>query len=354
MAADGSKTEKATQKKREDERKKGNIFQSRDLVSALSILVLFYILKLTLSFIYKTLSGTITKYIGYTAAENALSASSANGLFKDIVITVLLASGPVLLGSFFISIIATGIQTKFNFSKEHIKFKLSKLNPIRGLKNLFSLRSITELIKAMIKITAIGFVLYSAFKKIYGQFIMLIYRDLWQATVFILNTIMDMVMQLSLVFIGIAVADYLYQWWEYERTLRMSKQEVKEEYKQMEGDPLIKSKIRERQRKISSQRMMQQVPTADVIIRNPTHYAVALKYELHVNAAPVVVAKGQDYVALKIIEIAAQHNIPMKENKPLAQALYKTVPLNQQIPPEYYAVLAEILAWVYSMKKEKK
>lgn len=351
--ADSSKTEKATEKKREDERKKGNIFQSRDLVSALSILVLFFILKLTMSFVYEKLSASITKYIGYITAKSVLSVSSANDIVKDILVTLFLTAGPVLLGSFFISIIATGIQTKFNFSREHLKFKFSRLNPVQGLKNLISLRSVTELIKAMIKITAIGLILYSAFQKIYSQFMLLIYKDLLQAAVFILNTIMDIVMQLSLVFIGIAVADYLYQWWEHERAMRMSKQEIKEELKEMEGDPLIKNKIRERQRRLANQRMMQKVPTADVIIRNPTHYAVALKYDIEVNSAPIVVAKGQDYVALKIIEIAEQHNIPMKENKPLAQALYKTVPLGQQIPSEYYAVLAEILAWVYSMKKEK-
>jgi len=132
----------------------------------------------------------------------------------------------------------------------------------------------------------------------------------------------------------------------------MSKQEIKEEYKQMEGDPQIKGQIKERQRKISMQRMMQQVPTADVIVRNPTHFAVALKYDIEKNSAPIVVAKGQDYVALKIIEIAEQNHIPMTENVPLARALYKTVAVNREIPEEYYVILAEIMAWVYSLKKE--
>jgi flagellar biosynthetic protein FlhB len=132
----------------------------------------------------------------------------------------------------------------------------------------------------------------------------------------------------------------------------MSKQEIKEEYKQLEGDPQIKGQIRDRQRKMATQRMMQQVPTADVIIRNPTHFAVALKYDIEKNSAPIVVAKGQDYTALKIIEIAEQHHIPMTENRPLARALYSTVEINREIPQEYYLILAEIMAWVYSTKKE--
>ena len=183
-------------------------------------------------------------------------------------------------------------------------------------------------------------------------FTKLMFEDIFDAVIFIMNSIMDIVIQLSMVFILIAAFDYLYQWWEYERNIKMSKQEIKEEYKQMEGDPQIKGQIKERQRKISMQRMMQQVPTADVIVRNPTHFAVALKYDIEKNSAPIVVAKGQDYMALKIIEIAEQNKIPMTENVQLARALYKSVEVNREIPEEYYVILAEIMAWVYSLKKE--
>lgn len=350
--ADSSKTEKATPKKREDEQKKGNIFQSSDVISALSILALFYTLKLIFPFLYKHMSAIIIKYIDYMRTLNTLSTAFAMDVVKDVLIAILLLAGPVMLVSIAVSVIATGMQTKLKISKENLKIKFSRLSPLQGIKKMFSLRSITELIKAMLKISVIGYILYSAFLKISKNFAKLMFEDIFGAVSFILNSIMDIVIQLSLAFILIAAFDYLYQWWEYERNIKMSKQEIKEEYKQLEGDPQIKGQIRDRQRKMATQRMMQQVPTADVIIRNPTHFAVALKYDIEKNSAPIVVAKGQDYTALKIIEIAEQHHIPMTENRPLARALYSTVEINREIPQEYYVILAEIMAWVYSTKKE--
>ncbi len=352
MAADSSKTEKATPKKREDERKKGNIFQSSDVISSLSILALFYTLKIIFPFLYKYMSNMVVKYVAYTKTVNTLSVGFAMDVIKDALIAILVLAGPIMLVSIAVGILATGMQTKFKISKENLKIKFSRLNPIQGIKKLFSLRSIAELVKAMLKITVIGYVLYSAFLKIVKYFTKLMFEDIMGAVSFILNSIMDIVIQLSLVFILIAAFDYLYQWWEYERNIKMSKQDIKEEYKQMEGDPQIKGQIRERQRKMAMQRMMQQVPTADVIVRNPTHFAIALKYDIEKNSAPVVVAKGQDYAALKIIEIAEQHNIPMTENRPLARALFSTVEVNREVPQEYYLILAEIMAWVYSLKKE--
>ncbi len=349
--ADSSKTEKASPKKREDERKKGNIFQSSDVISALSILALFFTIKTVLPFIYKYMSGFIMKYFVYTKTVNTLTAGFVMDVAKDSLIALFMLAGPMMVMSIAVGIIATGVQTRFKISKENLKIKFSKLSPIQGIKRLFSLRSITELIKALVKISIMAYILYSAYLGIAKSFAKLMYEDIMQATYFILNSIMDIVLQLSLAFIAIAALDYFYQWWEYERNIKMSKQELKEEYKQLEGDPLIKSQIRERQRKMSMQRMMQQVPTADVIVRNPTHFAIALKYDIEKNSAPIVVAKGQDYTALKIIEIAEQHHIPMTENKPLARALYSAVEVNREIPPEYYVVLAEIMAWVYSMKR---
>ena len=350
--ADSSKTEKATPKKQEDERKKGNISQSSDVISALSILALFYTLKMVIPFFYQYMSTFITKYIGYIKTVHSITTQFAMDVTKDAVVAILLLAGPAMLVAMTVGVLATGMQTGFKVSKENLKMKFSRLSPIQGLKKMISLRSTTEVIKALIKISVIGYILYSAFLKIAQNFTKLMFEDILGAVTFILNSIMDIVIQLSMAFILIAAFDYLYQWWEHERNIKMSKQEIKEEYKQMEGDPQIKSQIRERQRKIANQRMMQQVPTADVIIRNPTHFAVALKYDIEKNSAPIIVAKGQDYVALKMIEIAEQHHIPMTENKPLARALYSTVKVNQEVPSEYYLILAEVMAWVYSLKKE--
>ena len=350
--ADSSKTEKATPKKRQDEQKKGNIFQSRDVVSAASVLVIFFILKLALPYMYRSLVQMIVEYDGYVKTHGTLSVAFANDVLRDIVFAVLMLAGPVMLSSMAVSVVATGVQTRFRFSQEKLKFKFSNLNPLQGFKRMISLRSLTELVKTLIKIVVIGAVLYQSFLKIFDRLVQLMFGDVMQGVLFILNAIMDMVMQLSLVFLAIAAADYFYQWWEYERDMRMTKQEVKEEFRQQEGDPLVKSQLKERQRKFSMRRMMQQVPTADVIVRNPTHFAVALKYDIEKNRAPIVVAKGQDYLALRILDIASKHNIPMTENRPLARALYETVDVNHEIPEQYYTVMAEILAWVYSMKKE--
>lgn len=333
---------------------KGNIFQSKDAVSAFSILAIFYTLKICFPYIYSYLSNFLTKYINYIKTINGFNTLFIMDVLKDSVIAVVVLAGPVMLMSIAVAIIATGAQTKFKFAKENLKFKFSRISLIQGFKRLFSLRSIIELVKSLIKILAITAVLYTGIKGITVRVINLMSEEVMQAAVFILNSVMDIVIRLSVVFLALAAGDYLYQWWEYERNIRMTKQEVKEEYKQMEGDPQIKGRIKEKQRALSQKRMMQQVPTADVIVRNPTHFAIALKYDIDKNTAPVVVAKGQDYVALKIIEIAQTHDIPMKEDKPLARALYAAVDVNMEIPPEYYAVLAEIMAWVYTMKKEDK
>ena len=353
MAVDSSKTEKASPKKRQDERKRGNVFQSRDVVSAVSLIALFMVLRMVIPLIYKVLLTTVRRFMEYASTVDALSVNFVMQLLGDVLIILLITVGPPLLTAVAISILGTGVQTRFLFSKENLKFKFSKLNPIQGLGKLLSMRSLIELLKNMLKIAVIVYVLIDSYLDIYDEVLNLIFRDLTEAAVFMLSTVMDTVLSLSMVFIALGAADYLYQWWEYERNMRMSKQELREEYKQLEGDPQIKGKIRERQRSMAMGRMMQQVPTADVIIRNPTHFAVALRYDYTADRAPVVVAKGQDYLALRIIEIAEQNDILMTENKPLAQALYHNVELNREIPPEFYAVLAEVLAWVYSMKKEK-
>ena len=269
------------------------------------------------------------------------------------LIALILTAGPVMLVAMAIGIITSGIQTKFIFSYENMKMKFSRLSPIKGIKNLLSVRSVVELIKSLLKVSIIGYVLYGGVKGIVNDAMQLMYIDISEAVAFILNSIMDIVIKVGGVFLCIAAADYLYQWWEYEKNIKMTKQEIKEEYKQIEGDPQVKSKIKEVQRKMAMGRMMQQVPKADVVVRNPTHFAVALKYIQGKSSAPIVIAKGQDDVALRIIAKAEEHSVPITENRPLARALYENVEIGYEIPPDYYSAIAEILAWVYSLKKEK-
>ncbi|MGL4790145.1 MAG: EscU/YscU/HrcU family type III secretion system export apparatus switch protein, partial [Anaerotignaceae bacterium] len=169
----------------------------------------------------------------------------------------------------------------------------------------------------------------------------------------IFDLILGLVFKVCLAFLAVAVFDYFFQWWDFERQMKMSKHELKEEYKQMEGDPQIKSKIKEIQRRMAMSRMMQEVQHADVVIKNPTHFAVALKYDIEKDNAPILLAKGQDEVALRIIKEAEAHDIYILENKPLARAIYSTTDLNREIPAEFYGTVAEILVYVYKIKNKK-
>ena len=346
------KTEKATPKKREDERKKGNVFQSADVVSALSIFVVFLALRLEFPYLYSYLYNFMHSYLSRAGIVATLDSLSSLDVIREFWFAILLTCAPVLIASLLAAVLATGIQTKFKISGEQIKFKFSNISLFQGFKRLFSLRSIVELIKSIIKTIAIGYIMYLQIKKVFESCASMMSNDIDQSCLQIVNDIMDMVIQMTLVFLAIAAADYFYQWWDYEKNIRMTKQELKEEYKELEGNPETKGRIRQKQRKISGRRMMQQVPEADVVVRNPTHIAVALRYHPEEDRAPVVLAKGQDYLAKKIIEIAQQHHIPMKEDKPLAHALYAAVEVNEQIPEEFYQAMAEVMAWVYHLKQE--
>lgn len=354
MAAMEGKTEKATPKRREDERKKGNLFQSADVVSSLSILAIFVVMRAALPYAYRYFGNFFVRCVTRVGAREALDASAALDALNGGWAAALLIAGPAMLASVLAAVVTTGAQTRFKFSHEKIKFRLSNISPLQGFKRLFSLRSVVEVLKAAIKMTAIGSLLYLKIRDIAGQCIRMMNGSVFQATVVILQDIFDLVIQMSAVFLGIAALDYFYQWWEYERSIRMSKQELKEEYKELEGNPETKGRQRQEQRRIARRRMMQQVPTADVVVRNPTHVAVALRYDAQKDSAPVVVAKGLDLVARRIVAIAEQNGIPMKEDKPLARALYAAVEIGMEIPPEFYTPLAEIMAWVYRQKKERK
>jgi flagellar biosynthetic protein FlhB len=262
------------------------------------------------------------------------------------------AALPLLLLSGLVTIFFTAMQTKMLFATDALKFKGSRINPIEGFKKLFSIRSIVEVIKAVIKISVLGYIIYYNYKKHFLELPKLMDVSIGRSVEFTADIIMSIVKTTGAVFIFVAIFDYAYQWWEYEKNLRMTKQEVKEEYKQTEGDPQIKGKIREKQRQQAMNRMMQSVPNADVIVRNPTHFAIALKYDSEKDRAPMVLAKGMDNIAFRIIAEAEKYNIPMIENRPLARGLYDAVEINMEIPEEFYKPVAEVLAFVYNLKKK--
>lgn len=347
------KTEKASPKKRRDERKKGNVFQSKDIVTVGVIAITFIILNFCTPYIFNYTTDIFNKYILLMKTTNQINDTFIRQLFKDITYTIFASTGLLMAAAIITSIVLSGAQTKFLITKENIKFKFSKLNPLSGIKRMFSIRAIVEVLKNIIKIVILGYVIYNSIIDRLLKVPRLVQIDLISGVNFISSSIMSIVKSVVIAFIVISAFDFLYSWWEYEKNIRMTKQEVKEEYKQLEGDPLIKGKIKEKQRAISMTRMIQQVPQADVIIRNPTHYAVAIKYDIEKDNAPIVLAKGKDNIALKIIDKAGEYKINIIENVPLARALYANSEINQEIPLEFYEPVAEILAWVYGLKKKE-
>ena len=259
-------------------------------------------------------------------------------------------TGPVFAIVLVVGITASFAQVGALFTLEPLKPKFSKLNPVNGIKRIFSLRGLTELIKSILKIVIIGVVAWNSIRAEENNIVKLMDQDLASAAVYISSTAIDVAIKICAMMIIIAVLDYGYQWWQYEKDLRMTKHEVKEEYREREGSPEVRQRIRQRQREMSMRRMLTEVPKADVIITNPTHYAVAIQYDAEKAPAPIVTAKGIDYMALRIKEIAKENGVETVENKPLAQALYKSVDIGQQIPPELYQAVAEILAFVYRIK----
>jgi len=346
------KNEKASPKKRKDERKKGNIFQSKDVVTVGVIAVSFTILSFWSSHIYRYTSDVLYKYISLMISTHSITDAFIARTFKDIAFAVFASCGLLMAAVILSTVVFTGAQTKFLITRENIKFKLSKLNPLSGIKRMFSLRAVVDVLKNLIKITILGYVIYSSIIDRLLQVPKLSTVSLLSGIEFISSSIMAIIKSVIIAFAAISAFDFFYSWWEYEKKIMMSKQEVKEEYKQLEGNPQIKGKIKEKQRAMSMSRMMQQVPKADVIVRNPTHYAVAIKYDIEKDNAPVVVAKGMDELALRIIGKAEEHSISIVEDVPLARALYAGAELNREIPLEYYEPVAEILAWVYRIKKK--
>lgn len=348
----GEKTEKATPKKRRDERRKGNIFTSKDVVSVVFVFGAFCSMRLLFPGIARNASAFMVSMVEGISNPTALSLGNLKLLGYDFALTVAKCILPLLLICVLLGVLATAIQTKFLFTMKPLKPKLSKLSPLKGIKKLFSLRNLVEVIKGILKVIIMGIILYLVFKGDIVSLVRMLDMDVKMSLSHILLTIFELVLKLCMVFVFIAFFDWMYQRWEYERSIKMSKQDIKEEHKQTEGNPQIKGKIKEMQRKRSRMRMMQAIEKADVIIKNPTHFAVALRYDMDIDSAPVVLAKGQDEVAKRIIAEGQRHGLTIIENKALARAIYATTEINQEIPVDYYSAVAEVLVYVYKLNKK--
>lgn len=350
----GEKTETATAKKRKDARQKGQVMKSAEIVTALVLLAAFFMLKICGGLIY----GGITRFSRHILVEYApsfgdLTARAMLGLYLDAGIAFLLSAGPVMAVAGAVAFAANAAQVGFQFTAEPLRFKPDRLNPVAGFKRMFSSRSLFNLLKSSVKVLIVGYVAYSFINGKLPELTVLLGANIRVIERNGFELIFSLAFRICAAILALAVVDYAWQWRQYERDLKMTKQEVKEEYKQMEGDPKIKAKIKEKQRRISMQRMMSDVPKADVVITNPTHYAVAVKYDLAIADAPVVLAKGQGYVALRIRGLAEDNAVPIVENKPLARTLFETVDVGAKIPAELYHAVAEVLAFVYNVKNKK-
>lgn len=347
------KTEQPTSKKIRDAREKGQIAQSKDLNSAVSLLAVF----MSFSFLSNYFVDNLIGYYYFTMDLTVDTAAlfSANGIalfFNETIFTILKLSLPLLLIALTSGLLISYVQVGFMFTTETLKPKFDKINPLKGFKNMFSSRALVEMVKSIAKAVLIVYVAVSYIMDNMRMLLITLELDLGPIVLVMWELIFGVVVRCALLLFVIALLDFAFKKWKNKKDLMMSKQEVKQEYKQSEGDPQLKARIKEKQRAFAMSRMMQEVPKADVIITNPTHFAVALRYDTGLGDAPVVVAKGQDLIAQNIKRIALENDVPIVENKPLAQTLYKTVDIGSFIPADLYEAVAEVLAFVFSLKKK--
>lgn len=351
----GEKTEEPTGKKLNDARKEGQVAKSKEIANAFGILALFIILKVYVGTIgtrfiesFHVVYGQIPELV--KMYNGNLSVASLQVLLRSMMLRLLTIIAPVLLIGLMVAVICDIVQVKWRPTTKPIKPKFSKLSPVKGFARIFSPNSLVELLKSLLKLVVIGYVVYSYLKGRVGQIFLLYDITLNQAIGLIGEIAIDLGIRIAMVYMVIAFLDFWYQKWKFRQDMKMTKQEVKDEYKNQEGDPQVKAKQKQRMREASMRRMMSQLPEADVVITNPTHYAVAVKYDPEKYDAPYVLAKGEDYLAQKIKDVAREHEIEIVENKPLARMLYANVEIGGLIPPELYQAVAEVLAFVYHLK----
>lgn len=354
----GEKTEPATAKKLQDARKEGQVSKSQELNHAFGLISLFLMLKLFIStmgeqllgsfpMIYNKIPDIINESIG------GMSVFSATTLINNVIGTILMILAPFFIIGFMVAVLGNILQIKWKVTAKPLKPKFSKINPLSGFKRIFSKDSLFELLKSIVKIVVIVYMAYTSIKDHQNDLFLLYDIPLIQVILLVGTIVIDTGLKISIVYLVVGIVDLVYQRHKFKEDMKMTKQEVKDEYKNTEGNPEIKGRQRSKMREASQRRMMQNLPSADVVITNPTHYAVAIKYDANQNSAPVVVAKGEDFLAKRIKDAARENHIEIVENKPLARMLYANVDVGQEIPPELYQAVAEVLAFVYSLRENR-
>ena len=347
------KTEEATQTRRDDFRKRGQVAMTKELSSVLMLFGTALVLWMLGRYFLQQISDIITESIG-----SFLITAAREGDYKPAAL-YMLKKGALVLGPLFLMLIVTSIgstvlQVGLLNNEEVFNWSLDKLNPVEGMKRLFSLKALGEGVKSILKLIVVGSVVYALVKDQVVKIPSISSFTIPQIFVFAGDLLLRLMGGVGVFLAVVAAADYFFQRWTLEKQMRMTKQEVKEEHKSREGDPMIKARIRRIQREMANKRMMADIPRADVIITNPTHIACAIQYDPKTMAAPVLLAKGADMIAEKIKEIAREHNIPIMENKPLARTVFKSMKIGQAIPRELFTAVAQVLSYVYKLKRRTK
>ncbi len=351
----GEKTEEPTAKKLTDARKEGQVAKSKEIANAAGLLALFLLIDIYagtmgtgmmeyFSGVYNQIPDVIQMYDGMIPVASILM------LLKGMVLQLAILCGPILLIGVIVAFICDVAQVGWKPTAKPLQPKFNKLNPLKGFSRIFSSNSLVELVKSIAKIFLVSYMAYSYLQGRADEIYLLYDMHITQVIGLVGEIITEMGIRIAAVYMVIALLDFAYQKWKFHGDMKMTKQEVKDEYKNQEGDPQVKGKQKQRMREASMRRMMQQLPEADVVITNPTHYAVAIKYDPDKYDAPYVLAKGENYLAQRIKEIAKENNIEIVENKPLARMLYANVDIGELVPPELYQAVAEVLAFVYHLK----
>ena len=346
------RTETATPRRREEARKKGQVPKSIEINTAVILFVTFIFIHF-----YKGYFVNKSLYYGRVVFENIgttfINPYNIPGYVNLVFLKTFVLLGPIIAVMLGIGLLINFGQVGVYFTVEPLLPKWNKINPFAGFKRIFaSKRSLVELVKGFLKIIIVGYIGYSTVRGVIQDYIILIDKDVYHIFLFVANAAFSVGIKIALALILLSIFDYLFQRYEYEQSIKMTKFEVREELKQMEGDPLIKARVRSIQREMARRRMMSEVPESDVVITNPTLLAVVLKYDAKTMSAPTVVAKGARLLAEKIKEIALENDIPIVENRPLAQALYKSCEVGDEIPEQFFQAVAEILAYVYRLKRK--
>lgn len=350
----GEKTEAPTAKKLTDARKEGQVAKSTEIINAAYLLIVFYTIKVTAGTMGEGLVNNFKKiYSGisiYASNPEDVNIGTVGAVLKEVFLDIIIISAPVLIISFAITFIGEVIQVGFKPTSKPIQPKFSKINPLKGFKKMFSTQSLVNLLKSAGIVGICIYIVYDNWLDNYALIYQLYDYKVMDAVITVGNLALSIAIDIASFYLVIGIIDFIFQKRKFKEEMKMTKQELKDEYKNSEGDPVVKQQQKSRMREASRRRMMKALPEADVVITNPTHFAVAIKYDLEVAKAPIVIAKGEDFLAQKIKEIARENNIEIYEDKPLARALYHSVEIGDEIPEELYQAVAQVLAFVYSIK----